>query len=287
MRLMLKIGRCLKKSYILIITCILLLSVYSISIGTVSFPSAAAIEGHVLVRKTASIETSVTVQKDSLYEKKADDIESKRRADEIRKRITDSRAGNFTYDSRGHNDVFDTSRGQFRVIDRYLNKKEHGFFVEIGTDGVRPDSLTYLLEKSRGWTGLVVEHDHKKLESLMNMRRNSKFLQACIHASTGNWPLNNITEGSCFTLSDILTSLKRNSIDLLVLDVTGQEMQLLTSFPFQDVDVSMINIEVHGTNQYLKDVVKSLTSRFISVQLMTNHIYGKTDIVFVNKKISS
>ena len=55
--------------------------------------------------------------------------------------------------------------------------------MEIGTDGNQPDSLTYLLEKSRGWTGLVIEPDSEKFESLMRLKRNSEFLQACLNVS--------------------------------------------------------------------------------------------------------
>ena len=83
-----------------------------------------------------------------------------------------------------------------------------------------------------------------------------------------------------------MNHLKRKSIDLLVLDVAGKEMQILTSFPFKEVDVSMINIEVHGTTRYMGDIIINLKSQFQSVQLMSNHIYGKNDLILANLKIT-
>ncbi|XP_045199829.2 uncharacterized protein LOC123554040 [Mercenaria mercenaria] len=286
MRLMLNTCRCLRKSYIFVVIWIFGFSVYSLTVGNVSLARDSATLGRLGDRRAAQ-ENGVLYGQllqggEHVAENEADNTER-----EIRKRVVNSRAGNFTYVSRGNSSIFDSSRGQFRVIDRYLKKMEHGFFVELGSEGNEPASLTFLLEKSRGWTGLVIEPEAEKFQSLMHMKRNSKFLQSCINATSEVWPAEGSSEEPCLRLVDILKAIKRNKIDLLVLDVTGQEVQLLTSFPFKDIDVSMINVEIHGMNRYPVQLVQKLKTQFESVQFMTNHIYGKSDMVFLNKQFKS
>ena len=47
--------------------------------------------------------------------------------------------------------------GQDRFIDEFFNKKENGFFVDVGAnEGVRI-SNTYFLEKVRNWKGICIE----------------------------------------------------------------------------------------------------------------------------------
>ena len=116
MRMALKVGRCLKKSVIPIVVWLVLFSVYTFSVGTVSFTSDSVIQGRIFVRKAASIETSDTILG-------VENANSDRTVEDLFKRIHRSRAGNFTYVSSGSNTVVDTSRGRFRVIDKFLKKK--------------------------------------------------------------------------------------------------------------------------------------------------------------------
>jgi FkbM family methyltransferase len=69
--------------------------------------------------------------------------------------------------------------GQDRFIDEFFDKKENGFFVDVGAnEGVRI-SNTFFLEKYRNWKGICIEplpEEFKKLEK----NRTSINLNFCV-----------------------------------------------------------------------------------------------------------
>lgn len=69
--------------------------------------------------------------------------------------------------------------GQDRFIDEFFDKKENGFFVDVGAnEGVRI-SNTYSLEKYRNWKGICIEplpEEFKKLQE----NRSSINLNICV-----------------------------------------------------------------------------------------------------------
>lgn len=104
--------------------------------------------------------------------------------------------------------------------------------------------------------------------------------------TAGDWPGNEPDSEPCLNLQDVLKAIQRDKIDLLVLDAFGWEYEILSSFPFKDVLVSMISVELHGTgSKPVNKLLDELRPLFDSVLTMTNHIYWRTDVIFVNKNM--
>lgn len=69
--------------------------------------------------------------------------------------------------------------GQDRFIDEFFNKKENGFFVDVGAnEGVRI-SNTYFLEKIRNWKGICIEPLPMEFKELQK-NRTSINLNVCV-----------------------------------------------------------------------------------------------------------
>lgn len=204
----------------------------------------------------------------------------------IEKQIKGTIHGGFEYKSNWSNTLTDSTRGQFSVIDRYMKLKEYGYFLQIGTEGVSTQSLSLQLEKSRGWSGLVIEPRQERYEALRTEKRNSQFLQACITNGTSIWPNSKESrQVPCYHLQHILQAVHRSSIDLLLLDVDGNELIVLQSFPFEDIDVGIVCIEVDGVNINALDIVEHLRREgFKTAHIMTNHIFMRTDIISIKEK---
>jgi hypothetical protein len=56
------------------------------------------------------------------------------------------------------------------------NKKQNGFFIEIGTNDAIKNNNTYLLEKNYKWKGLLVEYDKSFEKSYIDKRKRSIYV---------------------------------------------------------------------------------------------------------------
>lgn len=74
--------------------------------------------------------------------------------------------------------------GQDRFIDEFFDKKENGFFIDIGANEGVQISNTYFLEKNRNWKGICIEPlpvEFKKLSE----NRTSINLNVCVSDFNG------------------------------------------------------------------------------------------------------
>lgn len=205
--------------------------------------------------------------------------------EDIDRRIAEPIDGLDLQTAQQNGTVFDSSRGQFSVVDKYFSEKKNGYFLEVGTDGISGQSLTFLLEKARGWTGLVIEPYITQYQALRTMRRSSKFLQACIKNGTSSWPFDGVPNTPCYEVKHIVQALRRDRIDLLVLNLHGGEHFILETFPFKQIEVYMITIEIVSVSvDYGPFVLQLRTKGYRCVQVMTNHIFKKTDLIFVKEE---
>jgi hypothetical protein len=62
---------------------------------------------------------------------------------------------------------------QDKYILKMLNNKQQGYFLELGANEHQEISNTYLLEKSYGWKGIMVEYDPKFADAYKTHRPNS------------------------------------------------------------------------------------------------------------------
>ncbi len=184
--------------------------------------------------------------------------------------------------------MFFSQSGQDRLVDRLLDGKRGGVFVDIGGyDGVT-GSNSLFFEVFRNWTGIVVEPSPTQLK-LAKAARKCSCLGFAVAGQTGKADFMEVTAGytqmSGFldsydadilakvranpqhqeevhvlqkkTLQSILNSRKLKQVDFLSLDVEGGEMDILTNFPFDKFDIDVFSIENNTQSSDLPQLMKS------------------------------
>ena len=96
--------------------------------------------------------------------------------------------------------------GQDQLIDKLLNQKRNGFFVEIGGFDGETFSNSLFLEKERGWSGLLVEANPYTYELMAGKDRNCLMKNTCI---------SNTVPNMTFIVGGALSSVK---------EITGKNM---------------------------------------------------------------
>jgi len=160
----------------------------------------------------------------------------------------------------------------------YYNKKQGGFFIEIGSDDGVQFSNTHLLEKQYGWKGICVEPNSDSFSKLIQNRnckcynlavynKSNEILKFAvknfsmcsglideldehvnidgkIHERGVNNDLKKITEVTTITLTDLLdTANAPNFIDYMSLDTEGSELEILKSNDFTRYNFGVIDVE--------------------------------------------
>ena len=177
--------------------------------------------------------------------------------------------------------------GQDNWVIEKTNAKRNGYFVEVGaTNGVWL-SNSYLLEKSYGWQGIVVEPNPKYADEL-RANRDCSIALDCISASSGKqveflladqlggmaeFAKNdlhaekraNLSSGSItlttLSLNDLLDTYNApNYIDYLSVDTEGSEYEILSTFNFDRWQIAHITVE-HNWSDQRKMIYDLLTAR--------------------------
>jgi hypothetical protein len=65
--------------------------------------------------------------------------------------------------------------GQSALIDRRLNGRRNGFFIEVGAHDGEINSNTLFFELERSWTGLLIEPDPTAYRALLEKNRQVNF----------------------------------------------------------------------------------------------------------------
>lgn len=173
-----------------------------------------------------------------------------------------------------------SQRRQSRFVDGLLNRKANGFYVESGAGNGEKLSNSLFFEKSRNWTGLLVEANWQMFQSLLAKRRHAYLVNACLspipkpvvlsfqmagmlgglsqymdpaHRERVNVKKANTTETlmvQCFPLFSILRALNVTEVDYISLDIEGAELDVLYTLPLDDVTVDVFSVEyaVFGDN---------------------------------------
>jgi FkbM family methyltransferase len=177
--------------------------------------------------------------------------------------------------------------GQDRVVDRLLEEKTGGVFVDVGGyDGII-GSNTLFFEAFRKWSGILIEPSPTQLAKAQVVRR-CACLGYAIAGEQGTADFMEITEGftqmSGFlesydadllarvrgdtrhrevihqlekkTLAAVLEEQNLRQIDFLSLDVEGGEMEILSGFPFADFEVTMWSIENNSQSSDLPELMR-------------------------------
>lgn len=165
----------------------------------------------------------------------------------------------------------DYSKGQAPFVDSRLNNMEGGFFVECGAFTGEERSNTLFFEKTRKWTGLLIEADPQLYATVRSKNRNAFTVNACLNTepypAKMNFNLNGHMgrvnhgeevenwikrkgirkhgkETQCFPLYSLLLALNHTRVDFLSLDIEGDELYVIKTIPFERADIRMMTVEV-------------------------------------------
>ena len=156
-------------------------------------------------------------------------------------------------------------------LDSIINYKD-GFFLEVGANDGVSQSNTINLERNLNWKGILIEPDFNQYLKCLKNRPNSIVVNAALVSEEfskkndkilfpkkGNLMSKTYEENifnllklflkkliyvNCINLSSLLSNLNITKIDLLSLDIEGNELEVLKSINFNDVNIEYICIEV-------------------------------------------
>lgn len=144
-----------------------------------------------------------------------------------------------------------------------LNNKRNGYFIDSGAcDGVYL-SNTLKLEKEFGWNGILVEPLPSFTDNL-NRTRSSHIVQCALDTTERIFNIRDAHANSrledagtiqvqCLTISKILQMCQAPKlIDYWSLDIEGNELSILESFPWDDYHINCLTVE-HNTNVSERD----------------------------------
>ena len=131
-------------------------------------------------------------------------------------------------------------------FDLKLNKeiffeKENGFFIELGAYDGLTQSNTAFFEKTKNWTGILIEASRDRYEECVKNRPNSKCVNTACSATDNasisfnheNGLMSKVVDDGVYscdtsTLETILDNCEVDrNIDFLSLDVEGHELEVL------------------------------------------------------------
>ena len=167
--------------------------------------------------------------------------------------------------------------GEDIFLKKYFKNKSIGFYIDVGCCHPISGNNTYLLYK-KGWNGINFDiskysielfNFHRKRDLNINCGISNKsgirkkyFRKEINMLNTMNKKIAKIHFRNGFTTENIRTNtlnffLKKNSIknkiDLLKIDVEGEELNVLKSINFNKYKPKLVSIEIHNTNNFYLD----------------------------------
>ena len=175
--------------------------------------------------------------------------------------------------------------GQDLKVIKFYNKKENGFFIEIGASDGLELSNTYLLENKYKWKGICCEPIPNNFEKLVKNRQNSICYNEAVYNQSGltlsfdiahNYDLlsgisehidkhkstvdanKTIIQVQTISLLDILDKSNAPSfIEYMSLDTEGSEFEILKNFDFGKYTFGLIDVE-HNYVEPRRTEIKNL-----------------------------
>lgn len=212
------------------------------------------------------------------------------------------------------NPDFDTSMGQADAVRQILHEKRNGFFVECGALDGETRSNSLILERQFGWEGVLIEGDLVNLMQCRDKRRKAWLVPACLstqmssmHVPFRSWgnigsivddkelPKDNLSQQdpekvinvTCVPFYTIMLALNRTTVDYFSLDVEGNELDILKTIPFKEMDIKVISAEFFHTAENGNS--KEEMRRFMSDNgydvhsIVTHPLNLANDFIFVKR----
>jgi FkbM family methyltransferase len=175
--------------------------------------------------------------------------------------------------------------GQDLKVIEFYDKKENGFFIEIGaSDGINL-SNTYLLETQYKWKGICCEPIHHNFVKLIKNRPNSTCYDKAVYNESGlilNFDIANncdllsgisehidthkslvdknkeVIRVETISLLDVLDNANAPLfIEYMSLDTEGSEFEILKNFDFEKYTFGLIDVE-HNYHEPRRTNIKNL-----------------------------
>jgi len=187
-----------------------------------------------------------------------------------------------------------------------LNNIDNCFFIEVGAnDGIYLDPLYPYIIKNN-WSGILIEPNHIVFEELKNNYKNTNnlFFENCIvsdkrgmvdfyyngdnittlhNTLSYNYAKNNFKEDLkivptlSLTFDDLIQKYDVKKVDVLMTDVEGYDLDLLKTFPFNNIKPKVIIAEhahLYHQNQTLEDIINFLGNQGYEYYINDSDIVG-------------
>lgn len=201
---------------------------------------------------------------------------------------------------------FRSQYGEDAIIWELFDGQLDGYFIEVGAFDGYNYAVTYALE-CVGWKGLLIEAIPDRAEQCRARRRNSRVVNAALAAEHGGETSFTVTEddfGGMMSYLDpstahpkgLATANRRTvtvplatmnellkdhhgEIDLVVIDVEGSELPLLTGFDLQKYRPKVMLIEdiARGADLALANYMSKMPYKQVA-WLEVNRVYLRADL---------
>lgn len=172
--------------------------------------------------------------------------------------------------------------GEDIFVRRFFEKKNKGFYVDVGAYHPIKGSLTYNLYKKK-WSGINIDLSQVSIDLFKLSRPKDINIRAAITDYDGetfyyeNSPINqqnSLKENTdakkiqidCFKLNTILENYKIKKIDYLNIDAEGNDLKVISTFNFKKFEPFLVSIEFNDYN------INNLINSDINI-LMENNDY--------------
>lgn len=164
--------------------------------------------------------------------------------------------------------------GQAAKVVEILGGMKGGFFLECGAADGETLSNTLLLEMKYNWTGLLIEANPSTYRGIRERHRNVYSLNVCLSPSShpqslkftvvednlrsklGEVAVGNVTVTQCLPLYTVLLAIGNPTVHYLSLDVEGVEHSVLSSVPWDKVDIKVLTVETsHSSRPAIKELM--------------------------------
>eukprot|EP00094_Tigriopus_californicus_P003625 TCALIF_03487-PA protein Name:"Similar to S Protein Star (Drosophila melanogaster)" AED:0.09 eAED:0.09 QI:57/0.66/0.5/0.75/0.33/0.5/4/0/291 len=151
----------------------------------------------------------------------------------------------------------DPSMGQGQSIRKLFRNQTNGFFIECGALDGETRSNTLGLERDLQWTGILIEGDPNSISTILSKGRKSYVVPHCLATKKETMKVSygsyynlgrivdvkpgrkeqKLVDVMCLPLFAILKALEVPQVDYFSLDVEGNELDVLKTIPWDEVNI--------------------------------------------------